>query len=248
MPEAVSTRRRRLRHLRSSLILAAALFLLLWGADTLSRTGAETLVGRDVQGATGAEAPPDVVVQGRVFLPQVIRGAYTEVDVTTTGLRSGPLRIDRVDSRLTDVHVPFHDVLVQDVRSIGIGQSTQQVTLRYDDLNSYLAATGRPLTISPTEAGNIVEIVGLATVLTQKVEVRSQVQVSVLDGSLRLTPQTIDTGETNLSSAALALLGQRLTLTVPMGTLPFGHELTAVTAGPGSISVQAQGSGIVVQP
>lgn len=248
MPDAVSTRRGYPRHLRSSLVLVVVLFLVLWGADALARTGAETLVGRDVQGATGSADPPDVVVRGRVFLPQVIRGAYEEVDVTTTGLRSGPLRIDRVESRLIDVRVPFHDVLVQDVRSIGIGQSVQHVTLRYDDLNNYLAATGRPLTISPTEAANIVEVSGTSTVLTQGIEVRSQVQVSVLDGDLRLTPQTIDTGTTTLSSAALALLGQRLTLTVPLGTLPFGHELITVAAGPESISVEAQGSRIIVQP
>ncbi len=125
------------------------MFFLGWGADALARLGAEALLARNIQNATGVSEPPVVEVRGFAFVPQVVRGAYNEVDVTTRGITSGPLRIERVDSQLFDVRVPFHDVLVQDIRRVGIGRSVEDVTLRFDDLNAYFDATGRPLQLAP---------------------------------------------------------------------------------------------------
>ena len=50
--------------------------LLLWGTDTLARIGAQTLLARNIQDATGVEITPEVRVHGLFFVPQVIRGAY----------------------------------------------------------------------------------------------------------------------------------------------------------------------------
>ncbi len=229
----------------AAVILAVVAFL--WGADALARLGAESQVARVVQGATGAESPPQVVVRGAFFLPQVIRGAYREVDVVTVGLTSGPLRVERVESQLTDVRVPFHDVLVRDIRRIGIGRSVERVTLRYDDLNAYFSGTGRQISLAPADGG-LVEVTGSVDVLNRHLTVRTDVLLSVADGDLRLTPQTIDTAGVTLGAAGRALLAQRLTLSVPLGTLPFGHDLTQVAAGPDALAITATGSAIVVQP
>ncbi len=129
--------------------------LLLWGADTMARIRAETLLSRNIQDATGVEVPPEVDVHGIFFLPQVIRGVYSEVQVTTEGVTSGPLRIDRVESQLFDVQVPFHDVLVRDIRRVGIGRSVENLDLTYEDLNAYFAATGRRLTLAPGRDGTV---------------------------------------------------------------------------------------------
>src|SRR6478735_2905410 len=98
-------RRRFLLQVTGVIVVVAAL---LWGADTLARIGAQSLLARNIQDATGVEVLPEVDVHGILFLPQVIRGAYSDVQVTTLGVTSGPLRIDRVGSRLSDVRVPFH--------------------------------------------------------------------------------------------------------------------------------------------
>ena len=89
-----------------------AVFFLGWGADALARTGAEALLARNIQNATGVSEPPVVIVKGFAFVPQVVRGAYNEVHVTTRGVTSGPLRVEQVDSQLFDVRVPFHDCLL----------------------------------------------------------------------------------------------------------------------------------------
>jgi len=228
-------------------IFLVTVFFLGWGADALSRMGAEALLARNIQNATGVAEQPVVRVHGFAFVPQVVRGAYDRVDVTILGITSGPLRIERVDAQLSDVRVPFHDVLVQNIRRVGIGHSVEEVTLRYEDLNAYFEATGRPLALRRVDDGEL-ELSGPVDVLGQSVAVRAEVELTVRDDTLRLDPQRIDTGPTRLSPASRLLLAQRLRLSVPLGTLPFGQTLTEVTPTADDIRVQAGGRAIVVQP
>jgi hypothetical protein len=223
------------------------LFFLGWGADSLARLGAESLLARNIQNATGVIEPPTVKVHGFAVVPQLVRGAYKQVDVTTRGIASGPLRIEQVESQLFDVRVPFHDALLQDIRRVGIGRSVEDVILLYTDLNAYFETTGRPLRLSAGENGGV-RLTGPVSVLGQRVEVSSDASLSVSDGALRITPDEIRTGDTALNQASRLLLGQRLRLTVPMGTLPFGHQLISATPYEEGIHLQAEGSAIIVEP
>src|SRR3712207_1280278 len=221
-------------------LFVTAVFFLGWGADALARMGAEALLARNIQNATGVSEPPVVDVKGFAFVPQVVRGAYNEVHVTTRGIASGPLRVERVDSQLFDVRVPFHDVLVQDIRRVGISRSIEDVTLRYEDLNAYFDATGRPLQLAPAENGEA-RLTGVVDVLSQRVQVSATATLSVANEALRITPREVNTGSTTLDQASRLLLGQRLSLSVPLGTLPFGHQLTNVAASADGIHLRAEG-------
>lgn len=227
--------------------MAVALGLLLWGADSAARLGAETLLARNIQDSTGVTERPEVTVRGWFFLPQVIRGAYHEVDVTTRGLTTGPLRVDQVNSRLYDVRVPFHDVLVRDVRRVGVGTSQEEVTLRYADLNAYFEATGRSLELGPAEDGSV-QVIGTAKVLGRPVQATATVDLSVSQGTLRVEPRSIDTGPVSMGPASELLLGQRLTVTVPLGALPFGHQLVDAKPYPDGVHLTARGSAVILQP
>lgn len=239
--------RQRWRTWAEGVVVTLGILALLWGLDALARLGAERLLERNIQDATGVTERPHVDVQGAFFLPQVIRGAYHHVDVTTRVLSSGPLRVERVDSRLTDVRVPFHDVLVQDVRRVGIGHSQEHVTLRYEDLNAYFAATGRPREISPGPEGSLT-VQGEVDVLGRQIDADADVELAVRGETVRITPGRIGTGSAALNEASRLLLTQRLTLTVPLGTLPFGHQLTAAQVGPDAIGLDAEGYGVILQP
>jgi hypothetical protein len=228
-------------------VFVTVVFFMGWGADALARSGAEALLARNIQTATGVAERPSVNVRGFAFVPQVVRGAYNEVDVTTLGITSGPLRIERVDSQLHDVRVPFHDVLVQDIRRVGVGWSDQEVTLRYSDLNAYFVNTGRQLEVAPGNGGEVV-LSGTVDVLSKRVPVRATATLSVAGEAVRITAGELDTGLTRLDQAERLLLSQRLALTVPLGTLPFGHELRTVTVAQDAIHLKAQGNAIVLQP
>lgn len=224
----------------------AALAVLAWGANALGRVGAESLLARNVQDATGIEARPSVEIHGWWILPQVLRGAYEQVRVTTPGITSGPLRVEQVRSELSDVRLPFHDVLVRDVRRVGIGRSEEVVTLSYPALNSYLQATGRPLRLAPA-ADRGVTMTGSVDVLDQRVPVTVDATLSVGNGTLRIEPQQI-TAARAVPGVSRLLLRQRLILTVPLGALPFGHELTGVRADEDGVYVRVEGRTVVLQP
>jgi hypothetical protein len=237
----------RRRALLQTLGVVVAVGLLLWGADTLARNGAQTLLERNIQDATGVQDTPEVEVQGFFFVPQVIRGVYSEVHVTTQGITSGPLHIDRVESQLFDVRVPFHDVLVRDIRRVGIGRSVEIFDLTYPDLNAYFAATGRPLTLEPGSDGTVT-LSGDVTVVNRKVPVSADVTLWVQDDVLRMSPKNLNAGSAALDTLSRLLLRQRLTLTIPLGTLPFGHRLTGVQADADGVHITTEGSGILLEP
>jgi LmeA-like phospholipid-binding len=237
-------RRRLLLHALGLIVVVA---LLLWGADTMARIRAETLLSRNIQDATGVEVPPEVDVHGIFFLPQVIRGTYSEVQVTTEGVTSGPLRIGRVESQLFDVQVPFHDVLVRDSRRVGIGRSVENLDLTYEDLNAYFATTGRHLTLAPGRDG-AVRISGNIEIANQTVPLSADATLSVEGDALRISPLSLNTGSGSLDAASKLLLGKRLRLLVPLGTLPFGHQLTGVSADPDGVHLIATGTDIQLEP
>jgi hypothetical protein len=241
----LSPERRRLLLQALSLIVVVA--LLLWGADTLARIRAQKLLSRNIQDATGVGVPPEVDVHGIFFLPQVIRGAYSEVEVTTEGITGGPLRIDRVESQLSDVRVPFHDVLVRDIRRVGIGRSEEDLDLTYEDLNAYFAATGRRLVVSAGRDG-AVRVKGNVEIANQNVPLSADATLSVEGDALRISPESLNMGSGSLDAASRLLLGRRLRLLVPLGTLPFGHQLTGARADPDGVHLTAMGTDIVVEP
>ena len=237
----------RRRVLVQALGLIVTVALLLWGLDTLARISAQTLLARNIQDATGVEVRPEVDVHGIFFLPQMIRGAYSDVHVTTLGITSGPLRIERVESELYDVRVPFHDVLVRDIRRVGLGRSVENFDLTYEDLNAYFAATGRRLKLAPGPNGTV-KLTGVVEIANQSVPVSADASLSVQDDVLRISPESLNKGSGSLQAASRLLLGKRLRLIVPLGTLPFGHHLTGVRADSEGLHLTAEGTGIILRP
>jgi hypothetical protein len=228
-------------------LVTVALVLLGWGAETLSRWGAESLLEDNIADVTGVVDRPQVEVEGGLILPQVLRGAYSEVDVTVVAIRSGPLRIDRVDARLYDVRMPFRDVVLRDIRRIGIGRSVDEISLRFQDLNTYFEITGREVRLSRTKDGPV-RMRGFFTILGQTVQASADAELSVDGSQLRIKPRSIDTPGASLSSFGRLLLEQRLTFTVPLDTLPFGQSLTGVTVRDDGLRLTAEGRTIILQP
>jgi hypothetical protein len=248
MTEAIaSVRRRRRRTVLEAVALTIGTLLLLWGADRLAEIGAESLLERNIQDVTGVVERPVVDVRGPLFLPQAIRGAYGDVRVSVSDLRSGPLTVERVDAKLLDVRMPLKDVLLRDIRRVGVGQATDQVTLRFQDLNAYFETTGQSLRLTGTDDGHV-EMSGYFIVLGQTVRATAEVDLRVDGSQLRIAPRKIDTGDTVLDSARRLLLNQRLGLTIPLDTLPFGTELTEVSVDADELRITATSTAIVLRP
>ena len=235
---------------RSTVLLAVLVLLgtalLLWGADWAARWGAESLLARSIQNATGVAERPAVTLHGTFFLPQVVRGRYSDVDITVRDLVAGPLRIDRVHAELRGVRLSFHDVLTRQAGPVVVEKSQEDATLGYDDINRYLKATGRPITITTAPDGQA-KLTGTVTVLGHSVSASALARFAPRDGDLAVVPTQLDT-HTPLDRASELLLGQRFSFVVPLDPLPFGQELTSIRPGKTGIAIRARGSAFVVQP
>lgn len=238
-------RRRDLAVLVVTAVLGAA--LLLWGADRLARSSAEALVVREVQRLTGTVAPPEVELSGSWFLLQAFTGNYDRVQVTLRGPSNGPLRVERLDAQLSGVRLPFSELVLRDPGVIGVGSASSRSVLTYADLNRYLEFTGRPFTVGPGGGPREVAIRGKAQVLGGEYEVSAEAVLGAEAGGLTVTPVRLDAG-TDLGGAAEVLLRQRLTFLVPLDPLPFGQQVTDVTAGPDGLVVRTGSGALALRP
>lgn len=220
--------------------------LLVAGVDRLARLGAQSLLARSVQDSTGTSSRPSIRVHGAFFLPQVVRGRYDDVEVDLRDLGSGPLRIQSVHADLAGVHLPFHDVLVRTADRVVIDRSTEQAVLTYDDLNRYLALTGRPVQVQPGGAGHV-RLSGSVQVLGRMAAASADVRLGTDQGALVVRPVRLQT-DTPLDQASELLLGQRFSFRVPLEVLPFGQRLTDVLVRPTGLEIRATGSDVRVTP
>ena len=244
-----STQRSR-RHRRTALetiLLVLVVCLFGWGLNRLARTGAESLLERDFQQVTGVTQRPEVTLPRGPVLAQATRGAYRQAEVDVRGLRSGPLEIARIQAQLYDVRLPLQDLLLRDIRRVGVGRSVDVVTLRFADLNSYFETTGRSLRLYSSPDGRV-QMTGFFDVLGQTVRVTGPVELSVDASQLRISPQQVDTQGSRLSPAGRVLLDQRLDLTVPLDGLPFGNQLSEVTIAEDELRLTAESRATILRP
>lgn len=245
-PARSHARRGRRRTTAVAVAVLAGTVLVLVGADWLARLGAQTLLARQVQDATGTTASPSVEIHGTWFLPQVIRGHYDSVDIDLQGLSSGPLTIASLHATLSGVHLPFHDVLVRTVDRIVVDSAREQALLTYDDLNRYLSATGRRVSVQPVSDG-VVTLTGTVQILGKPVSASADATVGSEDGALTLKPLRLRT-DSALDRASEILLGQRFTLIVPLDPLPFGQQILGIEPQQDGFHIDAGGADVVVDP
>ena len=244
-PPAEARRRRDLAVLVVTALVATA--ALLWGADRLARSSAESLVVRELQRLTGTPQPPEVELHGSWFLLQALTGSYDRVDVTMRGLSSGPLRIERLDARLSDVRLPLSELLRRNPGVLGVESASTRSVLTYADLDQYLDFTGRPWTVTPGSGPRDLDIRGEVQLLGREYDFTAGAELGADAGALTITPVRLATGS-ELGRAAEILLRQRLTFVVPLDPLPFGQQVTDVAAGPGGVEVRTESGALALRP
>jgi hypothetical protein len=246
--QSVAARRRRRRRLAlEAVLVSCCVIVVAWGLDRAARIGAESLLERDIQQVTGVAERPVVRLGSGPFVLQALSGAYRHAEVDVSGMRTGPLEIAHISARLTDVRLPLRDLLLRDIRRVGISYSEDVVTLRFDDLNAYFETTGRSLRLTADDTGQV-RMTGSFDVLAQTVPVDASVELSVDGTQLRITPRHVDTGDATLSEAGRLLLDQRIALTVPMDGLPLGSQLTGVDVTADELQITAESRAVVLRP
>ena len=246
-PADGSAARRRQDRVLLAVTAVLGVALLLWGADRFARSSAETLVAGEIQRLAGTEELPRVELHGSWFLLQALTGEYDRVDVGLRGPSSGALRIDEIDARLSGVRLPFSELLRRDPGILGVEEASARSVLTYADLDRYLDFTGRPFTVGPGSDPGEVVLRGEVRVLGREYEVSADAVLGAEAGALTVTPVRVDAG-TDLGRPAELLLQQRLTVLVPLDPLPFGQQVTDLSADQGGIVIRTESGALALQP
>ncbi|SNS16207.1 Protein of unknown function [Geodermatophilus pulveris] len=227
-----------------AVVVVAGTALLLWGAEWLARTGAESVLARTVQERTGVlEAPPVDVGDGPVLL-QALRGRYDDVTVDLEVVSSGPVRLRDLSADLGGVYLAFPDLLDGTTSGVYVERSAEQALLTHDDLDRYLRFTGRPLDAEPAGDGQL-RLTGSVDVGGAVRPVSALVGVAAEDGALLLEPTRLDTPDP-LEGVEELLVRQRFTVPVPLDPLLFEGRGVDVATRPDGLAVGASGEGVVL--
>lgn len=220
---------------------------LLWAADWLARTVAQNRLADQIHQQTQGSTPPTVVIGGTLFLPQVLRGRYDEVTIAFPELSDGPLRLRNVYAELSGVHMPFRDVLAGAENPILVDHADEQAFLSYDDLNRYLAAAGRPVTVDGSGGGGTVLLTGSVQLGTSTVTGTAEARIAAAGDAVAVTPTRL-VSDGPLATLSQVLLGERFTFLIPLDPLPFGEQVTDIQVQDQGFLILAHGDDLLITP
>jgi hypothetical protein len=208
---------------RKLLIGLVTLAVLLVAADRVAVKVADGQVATRLRDYGRLQTTPSVQVRGFPFLTQALGGRYDHIDVEATDLSRGGVRLDRLDVSLLGARVPLNDALGGKVHAVPVEGLKATAVVRYLDLAGRSGITG--LRVEPQ--GNRLAVTGRITMLGQTVTATAVSSVRLSGQSLVVTAESVKA----LGPAPAALdraIDGLLDFRVPIGTLPYGLELTSL--------------------
>jgi hypothetical protein len=213
-----------LRRLVLTLVVFVGLLAL---ADRAGAFAAQRVVAERMQQDESLAVRPTVSITGFPFLTQLVEGHYNRVDVSVRHLRRGSLTISRVVAHLSDVDVPFGDVVHQHIKRITVSRATAEVDLDFSDINAMLGT--KHLRMSEGRDGRV-HVAASVSVGSTGVHV---------DGDFPLTVQ---------GSSLVVVLAAGQSVQIPLPSLPFGVKLLSARADNRGIVVRCSTSTFVIRP
>ncbi|WP_159618232.1 DUF2993 domain-containing protein [Ruania rhizosphaerae] len=217
----------------------ALLLVLVGGAYALDRWAvaqAEDRVRTELSTAFPDAEHLEVSIAGALFLPQVITGSLSTVELSADGIRYEGLDV-------ANVEVLAQGVDVGEPRTVE--ELTVSATVPGTTVQAAVAASGRvPEGVTIEITGG--DLVASATVLGVPLEATLQPVVS--DGELQLEPQTFSLGGLEVDADAIPgdLLGDLGSLQVPADALPDALTLTSAEVIGDEVRLEVTGSQVAL--
>lgn len=222
--------------MRRLVVGLAVLAALLVGADRVVASLVAKAVAEELQVDGGLATKPDVTIHGFPFLTQALAGHYDDVEVDTGPFTQQGVRLS-LDVRVLGADVPLGPAVRNEIVEVPVEGLRGTAVLGYADV-----AEG--FTVRP--AGQGVEVAGSVVVLGQKVTGTATSDVSLQDTTLVIKARSVAlNGQTSpaLSAAARTLFDLR----VPLGTLPYGLEVTSLQVRPDGLHLSATSGATVLR-
>jgi hypothetical protein len=218
------------------------LLLLLVVVDRVAWWVAQRGVAEAIQSSADLSRRPDVKVAGFPFLTQAVKGRYNEVNGTVDDISvQDGLTIDRLNVRLTGVHVKLGDLLKRSVSKAPVDAASATATVGYPSMDEVAKANlpRKGLDVEFTQGSNgLLAVTGTYSgPLVDTQQVRGEARVLIENGNLvvKMVPESLDALPAAVRVQILPLLGGSYQLPA----LPFGFKAKTVSVGPAGVTVRA---------
>jgi LmeA-like phospholipid-binding len=183
-----------------------------------------------------------VQVRDFPFLPHLLTGHFSGVDLAATDARAQGLDLSRVEVQLRGVRVP-RTVLFGGHGLVRVDRAEGQVELSQDQINRLLAGRLRGGAVSIGADGLRL---GVSTdVLGQRVDAVVAGRLAARDGRLAFQPQSVEVGGMR-DPVLQTTLVSRFTFDVPLPRLPADIQVERVTTEPGAVVLAGRADAIDV--
>ncbi|MGJ6966104.1 LmeA family phospholipid-binding protein [Streptosporangium sp. G11] len=204
--------------------------------DRVAVTGVQREIATQATAKYDLSAPPEVTIEGIPFLTQAIAGRYEEVKVAAGRMTVSGVRLASVDFTLQGVTAPLEDLVLR----------PQQVDMRAERVEGTVVVSVETLNqrapsgIKVAVAGDALNVSGEITVLGQKVPVKADLKVKIVEGGLQLVP-----GKVTLGGGIPVPDPERfINYRIPIGKLPYNLKLTEVKAVSEGLRISGEASDV----
>jgi LmeA-like phospholipid-binding len=214
--------RRPRRRGRRWLIGLVVLIVLLVAADFVARAVAESVAASEFQKQGQLSSRPDVTIEGFPFLTQVASRDISDVKVSISDLKEGPVTVTSVNATATGIKL----------KSYAFNSGT--ITHLSGTLLINFASLGNTLTAEIGPLGALLNGAGLDVSAAGPDEVKASLNLIVTTGSatwrvIRVSPSELNIRLVSSSGLPSSLLGSMQSVNVKIPKLPLGLTVDSVS-------------------
>lgn len=233
------------RALLRSLVLLVVLAVVVVAADRITSSVVSGKVAEGLQAEQRLSARPGVTFVDSPFLTQALRGRYSRVDVTMTGVPTdGPLVVDRLDATLLGVRADAREAMRGTLTTLPVERGEAVGFVSFASLQDAAKETLRgrsvELSLGPGASASRMSFkVTLSTALG-RFTVRGQAQLTVSRGGVevRILPETLG----GIPAVLRSQVAAQVDLSGLVPPLPYGFEATGVAVEGDGLRLHAAGS------
>jgi hypothetical protein len=226
---------------KALLVVVVVLLGLLLVADRVAVGVAEDRVAQELAAGGGLQGEPEVDIAGFPFLTQALAGRYDEVRISLTAAELGQPEGTRADIALHGVEVPLSAVLSGSVREVPVERIDGTATLSYALLSAQL---GDDTTLR--REGDRLRITRTVELLGRRLPLTAVGQVTVAGDEIVIDVDEAAGAGVELPGFLVERASDLLDLRYPAPALPFGLQLTGVTAAEDGVALRLEATDTVV--
>ena len=167
--------------------------------------------------------PPSVRVHGTLFLTQVLRGRYGEIEVSGAGLQIGEMAGTTLNARLYNAILPPRELLIGRTTALSCERAEGRIVLPYGELARVSRIPGLRLSYERERlvASASVPVPGVS----QLARVSGEARLTLFGGAVWLRVRGLSVAGISLPGIVVRQLMPSLNVLIPLPPLPYGLHL-----------------------